>query len=144
MLAIHNFGKLKRLTNNAQIRSSLKFLLIRYFFKEMKKNHHKNITNLNNSKRKEFITPCLYNSFYLFIPWVRTCIIFQDILSNDSFVLNREFSFSLMRDIIQVNLVINIDIYLLFTYHVTQLYFTSSDAYNIVSNQSCSTVLMVM
>ena len=31
MLAIHNSSELKRLTNNAKIRSSLKFLLIRYF-----------------------------------------------------------------------------------------------------------------
>ena len=31
LLAIHNFSMLKRLINNAKIRSSLKFLLIRYF-----------------------------------------------------------------------------------------------------------------
>ena len=31
MLAIHNFSELKSLTNDAKIRSSLKFLLIRYY-----------------------------------------------------------------------------------------------------------------
>ena len=31
LLAIHNFRELKSLANNAKIRSSLKFLLIRYF-----------------------------------------------------------------------------------------------------------------
>lgn len=35
------------------------------------------------------------------------CFHFQDILSNDSFVLNREFSISLIRDIIQVRLVLD-------------------------------------
>ena len=31
LLAINNFSKLKSLANNAKIRSSLKFLLIRYY-----------------------------------------------------------------------------------------------------------------